>query len=62
MSHEVIDEAEIQALVKRAEKCLLPLAAHVKSSGFLLFIRLPHGRDFDLHFPEKEEGEVDSTL
>ncbi|ADL55495.1 hypothetical protein Galf_1476 [Gallionella capsiferriformans ES-2] len=60
MSHEVINDAEIHALVKRAEKCLLPLAAHVKSSGFLLFIRLPDGRDFELHFPQEEE--VDSTL
>jgi hypothetical protein len=60
MSHDVIDDAEIQALVKRAEKCLLPLAAHVKLSGFLLFIKLPDGRDFELHFPTKEDG--DSTL
>lgn len=54
MSHE-IDEVQIQALVKMAKKCLLPLAPLARASGFRLFIRLPDGRDFEVHFPDSCE-------
>ena len=55
MKNKMPDEAQIQELVRRGGKCLQPLAAHVKLSGFQLFIRLPDGRDYELHFPPVEK-------
>jgi hypothetical protein len=57
MKNMIPDEAQIQELVRRCVQFLQPLADHVKSSGCQLFIRLPDGRDFALHFLEEEEGD-----
>jgi hypothetical protein len=53
MSHDTIDDAQLQELARRAEHCLQPLAARVKSYGFRLFIRLPDGREIELHFTDE---------
>lgn len=52
MKIKIPDEAQLQELVKTAERCLQPLAARVKSYGFRLFIRLPDGREIELHFTD----------
>ncbi|ADL54735.1 hypothetical protein [Gallionella capsiferriformans] len=52
MKNKVPDEAQLQELVRTAERCLQPLAARVNSYAFRLFIRLPDGREIELHLSD----------